>query len=110
MNGWGTKRKDNEMNDAVTTAADSTSKPFVGDVKPRVRAKFKVDGKKPYNESEPETGGAVSLSPVYSGSPENEQFYKWTPGGNISLSTVNGAAFGAFEVGKEYYVDFTPAS
>jgi hypothetical protein len=55
-------------------------------------------------------GGSVVLQPVVSGSPENEQFYKYTPGGRIELSTVNEAALVQFEPGKLFYIDFTEAS
>jgi len=69
-----------------------------------VRAKFYVRN----IDKNPETGGgAVFLSPVVSGSQENEAFFRWTPGGNIHLQTVNPAALAEFEPGKEYYVDFT---
>lgn len=44
-----------------------------------------------------------------SGSPENKQFYKWTPSGSIILSTINPNAAKEFAEGKEYYVDFTVA-
>lgn len=71
----------------------------------QVRAKFAcVKAEKAYDS------GHVDLEPVIDGSPENESFYKWTPGGRIQLSVVNDAAFERFEVGKEYYVDFTRAS
>lgn len=70
----------------------------------QVRAKFQCNNVEANGE-----GFNVSLSPVVSGSPENEQFYKMTPGGSISMSTVNAEAAKAFEVGKQYYVDFTPA-
>ncbi len=74
-----------------------------------VRAKFKVTAVEPNNaEKEEDKGSTVHLFPV-TGSPENESFYKWTPGGNIILSTINTEAAAQFEVGKEYYVDFTPA-
>ena len=53
--------------------------------------------------------GTVTLHPVTSGSPENERFFSLTPGGYISLSTVNEDAFLQFEKGKEYYIDFSPA-
>lgn len=74
-----------------------------------VRAKFKVQGNnKTFDD--PETPGfTIDLHPVISGSKENEEFYKWTPGGNIQLSTINEAAAKQFEMGKEFYVDFTPA-
>jgi len=53
---------------------------------------------------------ARSLSPVYSGSEENKQFFAATPGGSIMLHVVNEKGMAVFEEGKEYYVDFTPAS
>lgn len=70
-----------------------------------VRAKFKVISK----QSDPSNGTTISLFPVISGSAENEQFYKWTPSGQVQLNTVNDLAAEQFIVGKEYYVDFTPA-
>lgn len=54
--------------------------------------------------------GRVVMSPVYSGSEENEQFFRATPCGLIDLQVVNPTALAAFQPGKEYYVDFTPAS
>ncbi len=71
-----------------------------------VRAKFKVQS---ITESE---GGlkTVNLSPVTSGSPENEKFFKWTPGGQIQLGTINPEAAAEFKVGRPFYVDFTDAS
>jgi hypothetical protein len=70
-----------------------------------VRSKFTV------TNIDPEHGGVtIKLTAVTSGSPENAQFFAYTPSGAISLSTVNTNASAQFEVGKEYYVDFTPAS
>lgn len=75
-----------------------------------VRAKFKVTNVEPNGATnEADKGSTVTLFPVVGGSTENDQFYKWTPGGQILLSTINEAAAAQFEVGKEYYVDFTPA-
>lgn len=51
----------------------------------------------------------IVLNPVMGNNEENKQFFKWTPSGNITLSVVNPAAAAQFEVGKEYYIDFTPA-
>lgn len=65
-----------------------------------VRAKFNCTSN---------TDGNVSFQPVYGGSPENDKFFAATPGGSISLSVVNKPAAESFEVGKPYYVDFTPA-
>jgi hypothetical protein len=48
----------------------------------------------------------ASLQPVTGGTDENKSFFEATPQGSIELG-----AFlpDAFEPGKEYYVDFTPA-
>lgn len=75
-----------------------------------VRAKFYVTGVEPNGATKEEDKGAtVTLFPVTGGSAENENFYKWTPCGNIILSTINKAAADQFKVGMEFYVDFTPA-
>jgi len=70
-----------------------------------VRGKFKC------SEVAQVEGGTnrVSLYPVVSGSEENKQFFKWSPGGKIELAVVNPDTAALFEPGKEYYVDFTPA-
>jgi hypothetical protein len=70
-----------------------------------VRAKFKVTSIT-YTEV---NGAAVALSPVISGSKENEDFFKWTPSGEIRLSTINEDAAVQFKPGTQFYVDFTPA-
>lgn len=54
-------------------------------------------------------GTVVKLNPVISGSDENKEFYKHSPSGSIELGTVNEAAAAQFEIGKEYYVDFSLA-
>ena len=48
----------------------------------------------------------ITLIPVTYGSPENNQFYKWTPGGKIELQTINAQAADQFVVGEAYYVYF----
>lgn len=70
-----------------------------------VRAKFEVVEKTESNNA----CFTVKLFPVTGSSPENESFYKYTPAGLIELSTINEDAAAALEVGKQYYVDFTPA-
>jgi hypothetical protein len=57
----------------------------------------------------PEDGYYMSFSPVYTGSEENKDFFKWTPGGTVQFNVMNVAAASKFEQGKEYYLDFTPA-
>ncbi len=69
-----------------------------------VRAKFVVSENKVVGDT-----ANINLMPVYSGSEENKEFYKYTPAGNISLSVVNPKAAEQFIVGQEYYIDFTPA-
>lgn len=66
-----------------------------------VRAKFKCIEK---SES-----GQVKMEVVCGGSPENDSFFKYTPSGQLTIGTVNEAALGQFEVGKAYYLDFSPA-
>ena len=54
----------------------------------------------------------IKMNPVYGdGDPEHEntKFFNATPGGNIELYCVNENAAEIFEVGQEYYVNFTPA-
>ncbi|MDP3625003.1 MAG: hypothetical protein Q8S12_00285 [Hydrogenophaga sp.] len=69
-----------------------------------VRAKFKVA-----SVTEQEGGlKTATLHPVTSGSPENEQFFKWTPSGQIQLGTINPASAEHFVPGRQFYVDFMP--
>lgn len=68
-----------------------------------VRAKFYVASVL----SDDNNLATVRLHPVTSGSKENDEFYKWTPGGEIVLSTINESAAAQFVPGKQFYVDFT---
>lgn len=72
-----------------------------------VRAKFTVESKCQHRGGA--GGGTITLNPVISGSAENEKFYRYTPSGSITLSTVSMPAWVEFELGEEYYVDFTLA-
>lgn len=67
-----------------------------------VTAKFKCTSTSNFE------GGAkgVKLGAVVGGSPENDQFFKWTPNATIELSTLNPAAAEQFEPGAEYLVTF----
>jgi hypothetical protein len=67
-----------------------------------VRAKFSC-----WNKEKIEEGFKITLAPVTSGSEENAMFFRYTPYGSCVIGTVNEAAAAQFEVGKEYYVDFT---
>lgn len=72
-----------------------------------VRAKFRVVSVK--KEEYMNGGGEVKLEPVYAGSEENDRYFYATPCGEIRIGTINERAVAQFEVGKEFYVDFTPA-
>lgn len=54
------------------------------------------------------SGKTVTMSPVMGTSKENKKFYEMTPGGGISLSTINMAAADQFGKGEEKYVLFLP--
>ena len=51
------------------------------------------------------------MQPVYSTDPqhENKAFWEATPSGSIELNINNPEAVKEYELGKEYYVDFTLA-
>ena len=69
-----------------------------------IRAKFMV-----VEKIETTAGYTVKLSAVTSGSPEDAEFFKWTPSGVITLSTITDSTALGFKTGKKYYVDFTEA-
>lgn len=48
----------------------------------------------------------AEFSVVTSGSEENKNFFASTPSGNIKIGTVRE---NQFEVGKDYFIDFSPA-
>lgn len=72
-----------------------------------IRAKFTCNAKIPgYGNAT-----TVHLNAVYSSDPnsENKAFSDATPSGQINISIANDKpALEAFELGKSYYVDFTP--
>lgn len=74
-----------------------------------VRAKFRLNS---YETSKAWSSGkelrTLKFTPVIDGSAENKEFYAYTPSGNIELGTVNPSAWEKFELGKEYYIDFSP--
>ncbi|MGM0882617.1 MAG: hypothetical protein ACQEXQ_16440 [Bacillota bacterium] len=75
-----------------------------------VRAKFYCAEKREHaNHVNTEKMETVVLQPIMNGSEENKRFYKYSPSGKIELCIMNPEAAKQFEVGKSYYVDFTPA-
>lgn len=77
-----------------------------------VRAKFYVSEITRYGSQgkKQENGGTVKLRPVYSDDPkhENKAFWNATPSGEITMG-IKSDALKDFELGQEYYVDFTIA-
>ncbi len=84
-------------------------------IPPQVRAKFFVSEiKHGYSPSPDATMANIVLQPCFGTYPggdseENKSFSKWTPQGKIELTITNPSAIAAFELGKAYYIDFTPA-
>ena len=64
-----------------------------------VRAKFHCESK---------DGELVTLRACIDGE-ENKEWSKWTPHGELRITISNPAALAAFEAGKDYFLDFTPA-
>ena len=77
----------------------------------RVRAKFWVTDIKHLETGSPnEVCASIQLQPVYNnGDPGNASWSKYTPSGKLEMSVTNPSAIDAFEMGKPYYIDFTPA-
>lgn len=71
-----------------------------------IRAKFKVTRKDIDPQSPSEF--VIGLQAVTSGSPENDEFFRYTPSGNLLLQTVNKAVAAQLEIGQECYLDITP--
>lgn len=75
-----------------------------------VRAKFTCTAKMPTGYG---STTIVYMSAVYSSDPnsENKAFTDATPSGHLSLQIANDKpALELFQIGKEYYLDFTPVS
>lgn len=73
-----------------------------------IRAKFHCASVEFFGDpANPDTNRQYVLRAVYDHSiPENERFTRATPWGELKMQVSNPAA--QFEVGKSYYLDFTP--
>lgn len=69
-----------------------------------VRAKFRCERKTASND-----GFQIMLRAVTYGSTENDEFFKWTPSGELSMGTINPIAAQEFVEGQEYYIDISHA-
>jgi hypothetical protein len=74
-----------------------------------VRAKFKVTSKLLTEGSKQEILTNIKMSAVTSGSKENESFFRYTPSASLDIGVVPQSVADQFELGKEYYIDFTKA-
>lgn len=71
-----------------------------------VRAKFQVESITRYYWGE---GAMVKLSARYDSTiPEDQRFQEATPSGSMEMRVENPAALEVLELGKFFYVDFTP--
>jgi hypothetical protein len=50
---------------------------------------------------------SIILNPVVDGSPENKDFFKYTPSGKLELQVINKNV--KFEPGKQYFIDISLA-
>lgn len=75
-----------------------------------VRAKFKVFNVERSKDTKPgEEWAKVEMQAAYNdGDPSNASWSKYTPSASCSMYITNPSAIEAFEVGKFYFVDFTP--
>ena len=53
-------------------------------------------------------GGEVILEPVTSGSPENEEYFQFTPYGKLTFGLIKTETAQRFLPEQEYYLDITP--
>ncbi len=53
-----------------------------------------------------DNGSTVDLQAVYTGSTENDEFFKLTPSGHVTLSVVNPETAKVFKEAKTMYVEF----
>jgi hypothetical protein len=101
----------NQEHDGISVRAKFT---YTGDSRSVINTfpHKKEDGQIGHSRPEPTELRLLKFSPVYANNDpkhENSNFWQHSPTGSIELGTVNKAAWEQFELGKEYYVDFTRA-
>lgn len=75
-----------------------------------VRAKFRcLEIKHAYSQSPDYVAATIVLSPVWEQDGVNRAWSKATPSGKLEMTVTNPAAVEQFELGREYFLDFTPA-
>lgn len=76
----------------------------------RMRAKFTVQCIQKYEGGENLNFSAVCPDKFgENGENEDNDFARWTPSGNLSMSVTNPDLLGKFNEGEKYYLDFTKA-
>jgi hypothetical protein len=75
-----------------------------------MRAKLKLTNIVKFENCETLTFFAVGKSEVYppDGYDENNTFSRWTPSAELKMTITNPNLLDKFELGQEFYVDFTP--
>ena len=78
---------------------------------PVLRCKMRVQSVMHYKNGDGSTENEqVVLSAVYGKEgTDNDQWSKWTPSANFTITINNPAAFNQLSKGHEFFVDFTPA-
>lgn len=78
-----------------------------------VVAKFKVQRLEISIDHNKELLTTVVMNPVFGvvddPTNENSKFFRWTPSGEIRLGVLNPKAASYFEIGENYYLEFTHA-
>lgn len=72
-----------------------------------VRAKFKVTSITHFNNDPHNYMADVNLTAVHGA--DNRTWSKWTPSGSLKMSITNPEAVARLELGKHYFLDFSPA-
>lgn len=77
---------------------------------PAVRAKFRCMSIAHSFTGNPDHSAAtITLFPVWEQDGVNRKWSQATPSGKIEMLITNPSAVEQFDIGKEYFVDFTPA-
>jgi len=75
-----------------------------------VRAKFRVTDIRHIATTVPnEVAAEIHLPAVWGDGKGNETWSKATPSGDLKMMITNPEAIEQFDLGKDYYMDFTPA-
>lgn len=76
-----------------------------------VRAKFQCTEKKHSHQGGDSIYCEITLIPVWTGEDgANASWSKATPNGRLTMGITNPGAIDQFELGKFYFLDFTPAT